>query len=60
MAAIIVKRQRVGQAAAGEDEPLLLREVRNVVDAAERLGMSAAAQKASVEQLSRLTRRDGP
>ena len=54
MAAIIVERQRVGQAAAREDEPLLLREIRDVVDAAQRLGMSAAAQEARVEQLSRL------
>ena len=58
MAAIIVERQRVRHAAAGEDEPLLFREIGNVVDAAERLGMRAAAQEARLEQLSRLARRD--
>ena len=59
MAAIIVERQRVGQSAAGEDEPLLPREVGDVVDAAQRLGMSATAQEVRLEQLSRLTGRDG-
>ena len=58
MTAIIVERQRIGQPAAGEDEPLLVREIGDVVDAAERLGMRPAAQEARFEQLSDLARRD--
>ena len=58
MAAIIIERQRIGQPAAGEDEPLLFREVGDIVNEAQRLGMSAAAQEASFEKLSRLARCD--
>ena len=58
MAAIIVERQRVRQAAAGEDEPLLPREIGDVVDAAQRLGMRAAVSGSPPRTVGRLTRRD--
>src|SRR5580700_4497124 len=56
MAAIIVKRQRIRQSAAREGEALLLREIGDVLDAAQRLRMSATAQEVRVEQLSDFTR----
>ncbi len=58
MTAIVVERERVSQPAAREDEPLLFCEVRNVLDAPQRFGMSATAQKVRVEKLNRLARRD--
>ena len=60
MAAIILERQGVGQAATGEDQPLLPCEIGDLVDAALRLGMRAAVQKASLKQLSGLAWRNGP
>src|ERR1700722_10544884 len=58
MAAIILRRQRIGKTKTSEDEPLLFREVGDVVNKAQRLGMSATAQKAGLEKLSRLARCD--
>ena len=60
MAAIILERQRISQAATGKDEPLLFRKIGNVVDAAQRFRMSPAAQKARLEQLSGLTQSNRP
>src|SRR6202453_1645353 len=60
MAAIIVERQRVGQSAAGEYEALLFRKIGNVVDLAQRFGMSPAIQEVRLEQLSGLTRSNRP
>jgi len=60
MAAIVIKRQRVCQSAAREDEALLFREVGDLVNEAQRLGMRAAGQEACFEKLSRLARCDRP
>src|SRR5271156_2407806 len=59
MTPIVVEREGIGEPAAGEDEPLLPRQIGDRVDAPEGLGMSAAGQEARFEQLSRFARRDG-
>ena len=58
MTPVIVERQGFGESAAGKNKPLLPREIGNVLDGAERLGMRAAGQEARFEQLNRFARRD--
>ena len=58
MASVIVERQRIGDAAAGEDEPLLAGEPGDVLDPAEALRMSLAGQERRVEQGRCVLRRD--
>ena len=60
MTAIIVERERIGLAAAGEHEALLPCEVGDVFDAAERLGMRAAVEEARLEQLTASSGATGP
>ena len=60
MVAIIVERQWVRQSASSEYEPLLFREVRDVVNASQRLGVRSTTQEARLEQLSRLACSDRP
>ena len=54
--AIVVERQRVGDAAAREDETLLAREEGDLLDKAQRLRVIAAAEEAGLEQRRRLRR----
>ena len=58
MTPVIVDRQGIGEAAAGKDKPLLARQIGDVVDAPERLGMRAAGQEARIEQRRDLIRRN--
>jgi len=60
MVAIFVERQRVRQSASSEYEPLLFCEVRDVVNAPQRLGVRPTTQEGRLEQLSRLACRDRP
>jgi hypothetical protein len=58
MTPVIVDRQRIGEPAAGKNEPLLPRQIGDVLDAPERLGMRAASQEARLEQPRDLIRRE--
>ena len=58
MAPVIVDRQGIGEPTAGKNKPLLPRQIGDVLDAPERLGMQAASQEARLEQPRNLIRRD--
>ncbi len=60
MAAIIFERERIGQAATGEDEALLALEIGNLLDPPQGLGMRAAGQEPAFEQACCVLRRDRP
>ena len=49
MTPVVIERERVSDPAAGENEPLLAREIGDIVNAAKGLGMGAAGQEARFE-----------
>ena len=58
VAAVIVERERVGQAAAREHEPLLPLEIGNILDPSERLRVGAPDQEPAFEQRAGVRIRD--